>query len=181
MELKTVGWFILVSQICFIPIFAFLLRNAWIQRAHAEALAGELVLKVPRPQAKRWETALFICNCVILLGQGAKGAYLVAVSRPIPVLEFWSALNWSLLMLMVIGFSLVSRGTAYLEFREHGIVYLGSYCPWESIRKWDWTGHGFTLRLKLRHAIVSFRLRPGDKGAVQEALEKHVIEPSVAI
>ena len=173
--------FVLLAPICILPAVAFSMRYNWILLAHALGVAGDLVLKVPRTRVKSWETAGLIVSWIGLFGEGALCVYLVTLCRPIPVLEFLSALTWSLLMLMTIGTYWSSLGRAYLEFRVHGIIVSGGiYLPWESIREWGWVDHDFTLQLKLRNAIVNYRLRPEDKQAVRTVLEKHVTEPSAA-
>ena len=78
MKLEAAEWFILACQISFLPIVALLMRNTWSQRARAEALAGEPVLKVPRPHLKRWESAWLVVAWLVLFGEGAKCIYLMA-------------------------------------------------------------------------------------------------------
>ncbi len=122
LKLEAAEWFIVICQIGFLPILAFLMRNIRSRRARAEALAVELVLKVRRPHVKRWESA-------------------------------WLVAAWLVLFL-------------------EGVISGGVYCPWEGVRAWRCSDQATTLRLKLKNAIVSCRLRPEDKEAVQMVLEK---------
>ncbi len=80
--------------------------------------------------------------------------------------------------MMVANYGCV-RARVYVEFRERGIVCGACYWPWESIRACDWSDEGFTLRLKWRHGITKYQLRPQDKEAVQRVLDEHLTEHTV--
>ncbi len=175
MKTERLEWFLLVAYFCILPLFAYLIRYGWILRVHAESVGGELVLKVPRPRVKRWETTRYLLAWIILFGAVTKFVYVFTIFGSISALELVSALTLSLLALLLIGSYWSSGEEAYVEFREHGIVCGAMFCPWEGIREWRWSDQAFTLRLKLRNCIMSYRLRPADKEAVQTELEKHLM------
>lgn len=169
-------WFLVCALICFMPFFVFLMRNTRHLRVQAESLGDNLLLKLPRPRVKRWETAWFVSACLLVVGQAAMFAYELTVSGPDRTRNLISSLAWLIAMSMGIGTFWVSGGRAYLEFREHGIVCGANFWPWENIREWSWHDGGSTLRLKLRIGIVWYRLEPADKPAVQAVLENHLME-----
>ena len=143
------------------------------------ALGGELLLKVPRPRVKRWDTAMSVSGWVGL-GLGALSFCLLAMSRPFPTREFATLLPVLLGLCITVAVTRDTFGRGYLEFREHGIVCGGLYFPWESIREWRWSDSSSTLHIKLEHEIANYRLQPGDKQAVQMLLEERVAERALS-
>jgi hypothetical protein len=180
MKLEMIEWSILVGQICVLPLVAYVAKASWILREHGQSLAGELMLKVPRPRVQRWEKAQLIVTLIVLLGQAAGCAYLLTTSGPVSV-ELLRCLTWFLFaLIMVIGNAPEFRGRSYLEFRARGILCGSVYLPWESIESAAWSEPGCVLKLKLRlrNAILNYALRRNDKAAVQMKLDEHMIGTS---
>jgi hypothetical protein len=182
MKFEKLEWFLplfnLCFLICFLPLAAYMMKYNRRLRAHAVALGGELLLKVPRPRVQRSETAMLVSEWVGF-GLGAVSICVLAVSRPFPTREF-AALLPVLLGFCIIAFTRDTFGRDYLEFRAHGIVCGALYSPWDSIREWRWSDSSSTLHIKLTHEIAIYRLRPGDKQAVQKLLDGHLAERALS-
>jgi hypothetical protein len=178
MNTELAEWVVVVGYVCLLPLEGFLAGYAWTLRAHADALYGKLLLRVPRPVAKAWDRVDLLFWLLVALG-GTRCVYLLAAYRPVPVLEFLVALVVTLSLIPAAALS-GSQAQSYLEFRERGIVRHGVFDPWDNIQEWHWAGPHFTLQVKTKNAIRNNRMRPADKAAVEMVLEEHLRRSSEA-
>lgn len=168
------GWLQLMAGWGPVVFFTFVLPYLQSRRTRAVKQAGQLLLRVPRPRARRlWcgSDSFFLCILVAMWATLLSGTIelheLAVTAVPYTILAgVYGWFHWS------------DINGVYVEARKSGIVCGAWFCPWESIRGFRWLMHGPTLQLRVgRFDVADYRIAARQKDAMDHLLQENVPHP----
>ncbi len=148
----------------------------WLHLGRQKPDAGRLLLSVVSPRWRPWylgsdilvvvmavaSSCLIVANWVWFAATGSSTDYVFPFFALFAVLS--RIYEWRPLFSM-----------APFEIREQGILYMGSFWPWDQVQSYSWTDTPeATLRLKCVGYLGSYRIAPEQQEEVQTLLRQNL-------
>jgi hypothetical protein len=168
-------WVRILATIAPILVVASLTSTYWGVRRRVQLQAGNLLIEVVRPRAKKVETAgvvLYTMLFASLVGLLVFDAF--SANEDMTTSRILQEAVFTFSMYAWLGMYWAGFRPTYVEFRERGLVCGAHFWPWESIREWSWSDGGYSLLLKMPDRINTYGIARRDVEAIEAILEEHL-------